>query len=385
MRPVYLDWNATTPPHPDVIAAMATAAEGAWGNPSSLHALGRAAKALVEQAREDLASLSGYSARDIVLTSGGTEANNLALRRPFTTPSGLLTTGALVTSHLEHPSVTSTAELLGHLGVDVGWLPVSSSGRIDPEDADRALRQTARRPLLLAVQAVNHETGVVQPIAELCDVVGRHGAELHVDAVQAVGRLAMEAWRGADSIAVASHKIRGPKGIGAVIVRPGLSVRPLLRGGGQERGLRPGTVDPVAVAGFGAAARRALSGPGRYAELAPLRARLERMLLELGQSLAAPALRNGDEPRAPHVTNLSWHGWAGDELVAALDLEGVCISAGAACAAGTPEPSPVVAAMVGAARAKSAVRFSLGEDTTERDIDRVTHVFELVLSRSRRP
>lgn len=382
MRPVYLDWNATTPPHPDILRAMSVAAERAWANPSSLHAWGRAAKATVEEARESIAELVGYAPRDVVLTSGGTEANNLGLCRPFSDGTGAIGHGSLITSRLEHPSVSSTAETLAHAGVTVVWLPVPASGRIDPEEVERALQQTLPRPILLAVQAVNHETGVVQPIGAIGEIARRREVELHVDAVQAIGRLPPDAWRGADSLSVASHKMRGPKGIGAIAVRPGLSIKPILHGGGQERGLRPGTVDPIASAGFGAAARRALSGPDRYRALAPLRDRMERALIELGETARVSLLRNGEEPRAPHVTNLSWPGWSGDELVAALDLEGVCVSAGAACAAGTPEPSPVVAAMVGTTRARSAFRLSLGEDTTERDADEAIRVFARVLSRN---
>jgi cysteine desulfurase len=357
---------------------MALAAERTWGNPASLHGVGRTAKAVVEEARERLAELTGFSARDIVLTSGGTEANNLAVRRPFAAASG-----TLLTSRLEHPSVTATAEALATAGIRVEWLTVPPSGQLDPGDLERALRQSLPRPLLVAVQAVNHETGVIQPIAALSAIARAHQAELHVDAVQAVGRLPREAWADADSLAIASHKMRGPKGIGAVLVRPGLSLQPILRGGGQERGLRPGTVDPVAAAGFGAAARRAEAGPERYRALAPLRAALESALGAIGRTLGCEPVRNGDDPRAPHVSNASWPGWAGDELAAALDLEGVCVSAGAACAAGTPEPSPVITAMAGAARAKSALRISLGEDTTRADVEDAIHAFERVLARGR--
>ena len=180
---------------------------------------------------------------------------------------------------------------------------------------------------------------------------------------------------------MASHKIRGPKAIGAWAGRPGLVVRPLLRGGAQERGLRPGTVDPVGAAGFGAAARRATDGHQRYAALAALRDRLEYGLMALGERTGARPLRNGEGPRAPHVSNLSWPGWSGDELVAALDLEGVCVSAGSACAAGTPEPSRVIAAMLGEERARSALRLSLGDEIGAEDIDWVIAQFERVLTR----
>ena len=380
MPAVYLDWNATTPPHDEVLGAMREAAERAWGNPSSLHRVGRTAKGVVEEAREAVARLSGFSARDVVFTSGGTEANNLALWRPFDGGHGD-TGGVCVTSRLEHPSVTAVAEQLERRGVRVVWLDSPSSGRIDPEQVDRALALAERGPRLVALSAVNHETGVIQPVTDVASIARRRGADLHVDAVQAAGRLEPEAWRGADSVSLAAHKMRGPKGIGALAVRAGITLRPLLRGGGQERGLRPGTVDPVAAAGFGTAARRAEGGPARYLRLAPLRQSLEERLVALGEKLGRRPLVNGTAPRAPHVSNLSWVGWAGDELAAALDLEGICVSAGSACAAGTPEPSRVIAAMLGEERAKSAVRVSLGEETTEEAVETAIVVFERVLRR----
>jgi cysteine desulfurase len=376
--PIYLDWNATTPPHPDVVAAMGEAARSAWANPASLHRAGRAAQAVVEQAREAVAALVGLAARDVTFTSGGTEANNLALFRPF-----IGGTGTLITSRLEHPSVTGPAELLEARGVTLHWLPVPSTGRLNPEDIERALEAPGAAPKLIAVQAVNHETGVIQTIGDIAGIAHRHGAELHVDAVQAVGKLPAESWLGADSVSVAAHKIRGAKGIGALAVRPGVSLRPILRGGAQERGHRPGTLSPSLAAGFGAAARRATSGPERYQRLASLRQRLEEQLTAIGKKLGVPPLRNGGNPRAPHVSNFSWPGWAGDELAAALDVEGVCVSSGSACAAGTAEPSRVIAAMLGEERAKSAVRVSLGDETGEEDLNRAITVFEHVLARHR--
>ncbi len=381
MTPIYLDWNATTPPHPDVIEAMRETARNAWANPSSLHHAGRRASSVVEEARESVAELVGVSARDVVFTSGGTEANNLGLCRRFGIDRPGDLQGTCVTSRLEHPSVTAAAELLSRRGVRVIWIDVPASGRLDPESFDRALASAEGGPRLVAVQAVNHETGVVQPVAEIARICARHGAEVHVDAVQAAGRLGSDAWRGADTVAIASHKMRGPKGIGALAVRPGVTVMPILRGGAQERGLRPGTVDPVGAAGFGVAARRAQSGPVRYEGLRAHRDALEERLVDLGEHLARRPERNGTAPRAPHVSNLSWPGWSGDELVAALDLEGVCASAGSACAAGTPEPSRVIAAMLGEDRAKSALRLSLGEETTVEALEMAFAVFERVLGR----
>ncbi|HMI83714.1 MAG TPA: cysteine desulfurase family protein [Polyangiaceae bacterium] len=380
MSQVYLDWNATTPPHPDVVAAMGDAAHAAWANPSSLHAAGRAAKAIVEQARERIAQLMGFCARDVLFTSGGTEANNLAVVRPFLGAAGPLAGGTCITSRLEHPSVVAVVEQLASRGVHVIWLDVPPSGRLEPESVARALLDAAA-PCLVAVQSVNHETGVVQPVGDIVALAARAGAEVHVDAVQGAGRLAPAAWEGAHTVAIAAHKMRGPKGVGALLVQPGITVRPLLRGGGQERGLRPGTIDAVAAAGFGVAAKRAEQGPARYAKLSGLRDALEERLARLGARIGGAPLRNGEGVRAPHVSNMSWPGWAGDELAAALDLEGVCVSAGSACAAGTPEPSRVIAAMLGESRARSALRVSLGEETTENDLERAIVAYERVLTR----
>lgn len=234
----------------------------------------------------------------------------------------------------------------------------------------------------MALQAVNHETGVIQPVDEIAQLLTRRNAGgdqkvlWHCDAVQAVGRLPPSAWAGADTVAVASHKLRGPKGVGAVATKLGVRLSPLLRGGEQEKGVRPGTQDPVALAGFGAAAKRAHSTPARYEALRPLRDELEVALA------AAGALRNGAEPRAPHVTNLSFPGWRGPEICAALDLEGVHVSSGSACSAGTAEPSPVIGAMLGVERARSAVRISLGETSNAADISAAGQAFLRILGRS---
>ena len=380
MSQVYLDWNATTPPHPDVVAAMSEAARASWGNPSSLHGAGRAAKAVVERAREAIAQLMGFCARDVLFTSGGTEANNLAVVRPFLDAGGFPTGGTCITSRLEHPSVVTVVEQLEARGVRTVWLEVPPSGRLDPENVARALTSAAH-PCLVAVQSVNHETGVVQPVSDIVALAARAGAEVHVDAVQSAGRLPPATWDGAHSVAIAAHKMRGPKGIGALLVRPGIPVRPVLRGGGQERGLRPGTVDAVAAAGFGVATGHAEQGPARYEALAGLRDSLEERLMRVGAQVGGAPLRNGEGARAPHVSNLSWPGWSGDELAAALDLEGVCVSAGSACAAGTPEPSRVIAAMLGEHRARNALRVSLGELTTEIDVERAIVAYERVLRR----
>jgi cysteine desulfurase len=289
-------------------------------------------------------------------------------------------------SRIEHPSVVRAAEHLAGRGVEVEWVDPEPSGQVAPEAVSAAVdRASARAPVrLVTLQAVNHETGVIQPVRAVAEIAHRKGALLHVDAVQAVGRLQASVWEGADLVSVAAHKIRGPKGIGALATRPGVRLRPLLHGGAQERGLRPGTQDAAACAGFAAAAGRARTSPARYAALAVLRENLEEALVALGARLGSPPERNGTGPRAPHVSNLSWPGWRGEELCAALDLEGVAVSSGSACSAGTAEASPVLRAMVGEARAASAVRVSLGEDIVADDVDDALRRWALVLGRARR-
>ncbi len=291
---VYLDWNATTPPLAACVEAMAECAREAWGTPASIHGHGRKGRARVEDAREAVAQLAGVDPRDVVLTSGGTEANNLALRSAFDGPGR---GGTLVTSRLEHPSVVRVAEALGREGsAQVRWLAVREDGRVDLEDLVRACdeaNEAEPRAFVLALQAVNHETGVVQPVEEASAIArkrARGAVFVHVDAVQAFGRVEGIAGAGADTRSLAGHKLRGPKGIGALVVREGLRLVPFLLGGAQERGIRPGTVDPVAAAGLAVAARHAKTGPARYAALAPLRDSLERALL----SLAPGARVNGE-------------------------------------------------------------------------------------------
>ncbi len=363
MREIYLDFNATTPPHPLVIERMLEALQGAWGNPASVHASGRKARRLLEEARETAADFLGISARDLVFTSGGTEANNLALARA----------PALVTSRVEHPSIVRVAERLEEQGTPVRWVPVAGSGCIDPGNIARALVGLPPKAVV-AVQAANHETGVVQPLEAVYPVVHAAGAWLHVDAVQAAGKLDPLRWRVFDSVTISAHKLRGPKGIGALGFRPGRSPVPVLLGGAQERGLRAGTQDAALAHGLRTALELAGDGPQRFAKVAVLRDLVERSLADLAEVNGAGATR------LPHVSNLSFTGWRGDEIVAAMDLNGVRVSSGSACSAGSSEPSPVITAMAGGERASSAVRISLGDDTSEQAILEAISAFRRVVT-----
>jgi cysteine desulfurase len=349
---LYWDWNATTPPHPDVLAAMQAASRDSWANPSSQHQLGRAARARIERVREQLAGLVSVHPRDVLFAGSGTEANNLALSDA----------AALVVSRLDHPSVVRVAEERASRGQPVAWVPVPASGRLEPdavlealESLPPALWPDSRVVLTLA----NHETGVIQDVQGVLERVRSRGARLHVDAAQALGKLPAASFGDADSYTLVAHKIRGPQGIAALAWR-GPSPAPVLLGGSQERGLRPGTPSGSLIAGFGAALERL--EPARYAAVEPLRDELERAL---GSSAAV----NGTGvPRVPHVSNVSVVGWSGERLVAALDVRGVCVSTGSACRVGTAEPSAAVAAMLGLERARSAIRISLGEEMSRAEL-----------------
>jgi cysteine desulfurase len=366
---IYLDHHAAAPPLPSVQRAMEEAASVAWANPSSTHSAGRASRRLLEAARDDIASSIGAAPADVVLTAGGTEACNLGIR-------GLAAECVrIVTSQVEHPAVAESVRRLGREGREIIALGVAEGRPPSPEELASRLGPGT----LVAIQWVNHETGTVFPIDEYAQACREHGARLFVDATQALGKVTVDASAlGADTIAIAAQKIGGPIGAGACWVRRGLPLEPVLDGGSQERGQRPGTQDTLSMVGFGAACRSIASRLAGLPRVTELRDRLEAKLLDLGGVL------NGGARRTGTVSNLSFRGWQGPLLVAALDLEGICVSAGAACSSGLQEPSAVIRAMYPDAqwRAGSAVRISLGIETTELDIETTSHAFRRVLARS---
>jgi cysteine desulfurase len=371
---VYLDWNATTPPLPEVIRAVAAAMSETWANPSSIHGDGRRARKVVEEARAKVAALVSRDPRDVLFTGSGTEANNIALRSAFPEGAG----GVLLTSRLEHPSITRVAEALEREGrARVRWLRVTIDGLVDMEELERALAEE-KDVRLLALQAVNQEHGVIQPLTRAIALATTRGVPVHVDAVQAAGRLPVDALlAGADTLALAAHKLRGPKGIGALVARPAKKLHPVLVGGAQERGLRPGTVDPALVHGFGVAAAHATTAPERYAPLAALRDEFEEGLATRGLDVVGK-----NATRAPHTSCFLVRLWVGAELVSAMDLEGVSVSSGSACSAGTIEPSPVLAATVGEPLASHGLRISMGPSTTREDLAFALRALDRVLLRT---
>ena len=350
-RETYLDWNATAPLRPEAAAAI-TAALSDCGNPSSVHRRGRTARQRVESAREAIATLIGADAEGVVLVSGGTEANHLAL----------LGSGRdrVLVSAVEHSSVLQAVP-------DAQQIPVNAHGIVDVNRLEEQLAADPR-PALVSVMLANNETGVIEPVAEIAAVVHRHGALLHCDAVQAAGKIPVDvAATGVDLLSVSAHKLGGPPGAGALIASNGIELSPIIRGGGQERGRRAGTENLPGIVGFAAAATAAAKRLADYEQIRGLRDKLEASLLAIGSEAI---VIGAAVPRLPNTSAIALPGVSAETQVIALDLDGVMVSAGAACSSGKVGPTHVLQAM-GAAPdiANSVVRVSLGWSTSEAEID----------------
>lgn len=352
----YLDHNASSPLRPAARGAMIAACDAA-GNPSSVHAEGRRARAIIETAREQVASLVGAKPSEIVFTSGATEANNAVMDAGWK---------AICVSAIEHDSVLAPARACGS---KVIALPASENGTVElPAVAEALTHATAGGSrVLLSVMLANNETGVVQPIAEAAEMAKTLGLSLHVDAVQGPGRLPVDfASLGADTLTISSHKLGGPRGIGALVVRDGVNLPALIKGGGQERRRRGGTENVSGIAGFGAAAAEVARESHAAQRIATLRDRLE-----AGVMAATPeaVIVGGNAQRIGNTSCIALPGKAAETLVIRMDMEGVAISAGAACTSGKVGANTVIAAMgLGETLARAAVRISLGPETTDEDI-----------------
>lgn len=362
---LYLDHNATIPPRPEVLEAMAAVGRDRWGSPQSVHAWGRRARAVVEDAREQVAALVGCEPRQVTFTSGATEANNTVIKgRALFDGAGALLVGAT-----EHASVRQPARYLRERGVPGTEIPADREGRITPEALDRTLQGNG--PVaLVSVMWANNETGTVQPVAELAAVCARHGVPLHSDAVQAAGKLAVDfPESGAAALSLSAHKIGGPQGVGALVRDPeALPLDPLLHGGGHERDRRAGTENVAGIAGFGRAAELARRERQALAEhTRALRDRLEdRLARENGPAEVVSAAAE----RLPNTTCLVLPGVEAETLLMNLDLAGIAVSSGSACASGGLQPSAVLQAMgYSAERARSELRVSLGAASTAEDVD----------------
>lgn len=376
MHRVYLDHNATTPLDPRVFDAMSPVLRDVFGNASSLHWYGQQARAVLDQARGEVAALLSATPAEIVFTSGGTEADNLALR-------GLAGAAReprrkILYSAVEHHAVLNTARALAEEGWPVAAVRVRENGLLDLEDLDSKLDdQTA----VVAVMLANNETGAVQPLAEVVRLAHERGALVHCDGVQAAGKLPVDVRElPVDSLALSAHKIYGPKGVGALFVKRNTRMRAWVRGGSQERNRRAGTENVAGIVGLGRAAALARTEMREETgRIAALRDELEaRLIREVG------ARRNGEGPRVPNTTNLSFEGADAESLLMALDLAGVAVSTGAACAAGAVEPSHVLRAMgLRPERVQGSIRFSLGRWSTAEDVEQAAGVVVQAVERQR--
>jgi len=378
MRRVYLDNNATTPVLSEVMEAMRPYFGERFGNASSIHHHGQETRAAVERARESVAALLACRSSEIVFTGGGTEGDNLAVfgkARPG---------DHVITSTIEHHAVLNACkhlakyreEYLGKTECEVAYVPVDGRGLVDPADVKRALRPNTK---LITIMLANNETGVVQPVAEIGKIAAEAGVCFHTDAVQAAGKIAIDVDEiGCDLLTISGHKFHGPQGVGALYVRKGTLLEPMLHGGSHERSRRAGTENVPGIVGLGKAAELAIAGfeRGDDRKMAAARDRLEKELLSIegaglnGAGLNDAGLNDEAAPRLPNTSNIYFDGIAGEALVIALDLKGLAVSTGAACSSGTIEPSHVLLAMgLAPERAKASIRFSLGKQNTPEDID----------------
>jgi cysteine desulfurase len=366
----YLDWNATAPLRREAQVAMLAALD-VVGNPSSPHAEGRRARAMLEDAREQVAALVGARVSEIVFTSGGTEGNNAVLSAGW---------DKIWLAGIEHDSVLAPAR---HSQAQLVDLAVDHDGVIVRNELPRALASASKGPALLTLQLANNETGVLQPVADVADEAKRHGLAVHSDAVQAAGRVPVDvASLGVDFLTLSAHKLGGPQGTGALVIRGRSALSPLLSGGGQERRRRAGTENVAAIAGFGAAADAARRELAQMAGVGRLRARLESQLRSVTPEVVIIAERAA---RLPNTTDLALPGASAETLVMQFDLAGIAISAGAACSSGKVGSSHVLAAMgLSAQLAGAAIRISLGHGSTEGDVARFLDTWSDLAAKRRR-
>jgi len=376
---IYLDHNATTVLDPAVREEMLAWIGGRPGNASSLHSFGQEARRAIDRARLRVARLVGAQPEEIVFTSGGTEANNLAILGAVAA-AGARDRVHVVTSAIEHQAVLNPCLQIRKSGGSLDLVPVDRDGIWDPSAVFALLRDETR---LVSVMLANNDVGTVQPVAALSARLRERGVLLHTDAVQAVGKIEVDVNRlGVDLLSFSAHKMHGPQGIGALYVRRGTALAPILFGGHQERGLRPGTENVAAIVGFGKACE--LAGERLAADAARLLALRTRFENAIRDRVPDVVVNGRDAPRLPNTANLSFGGLDGEALVIHLDLLGVAASTGAACASANGEPSHVLLAMGRtAAEARSAVRFSFGRDNREEEVDRAVEIVVRAVQRMR--
>ncbi len=380
MRRVYLDNNATTPVLPEVLAAMQPWFGERFGNASSIHHHGQETRAAVERARESVATLLGCRPSEIVFTSGGTEGDNLAIFGIV--GPGLSKPGRhVVSSTIEHHAVLNPCKHLETTGVEVSYVPVDGRGQVDPDDVRKAL---TRNTCLITIMMANNETGVLQPLEEIGKIAAEADVYFHTDAVQAAGKTAIDVKRmGCDLLSISGHKMHAPQGVGAVYVKKGTALRPMVYGGSHERSRRAGTENVPGIVALGKAAElaREAFARGDLDRMSALRDRLEQTML--GQ-IDGSAVNGQGAPRVPNTTSISFAGIEGEALVIALDLKGLAVSTGAACSSGAIEPSHVLTAMgLDREQARGSLRFSLGKQNTSEDVELALSMVPQTIARLR--
>ncbi len=371
MQTIYLDYNASTPIAPEVAAVMRRALETAHGNPSSGHWAGIPARRMVDDARRRIADLLGCAPPEVVLTSGGSEANNLALKGVFF--ASRKERPHVITSAVEHPAIVAPLRFLERLGARVTWLPVDGAGLIDPDDLGRAITADT---VLVSIMHANNEVGTIQPIAACAAITRAHGVPLHTDAAQSVGKIPTRVDElGVDLLTIAGHKLHAPKGIGALYIRDGLALEPLVHGAGHEGGRRAGTESALLAAALG----RACTLAGDLTPIPNVQRLRDRLWMLLQDAFGDRVVLNGHlEHRLPNTLNVSFAGRVGAEILAAMPE--VAASTGSACHSGRIELSPVLKAMgVAPQVGMGAVRFSLGRSTTPEEIEAVASALRRAL------
>ena len=378
MDRIYLDYAATTPTHPDVVKAMLPYFSGTFGNPSSIYACGQEAKEAIEEARSRAALLIGARDEEIVFTSGGTEADNTALKGVAYAQKDR--GNHIITSSIEHHAILETCHFLETQGFEVTFLSVDGHGMVDPDDVSRAI---TGKTIIVSIMHANNEVGTIQPIAEIAKITCEAGVYLHTDAVQTVGHVPFNVDKlGIDLLSMSAHKLYGPKGVGFLYVRKGTRLVPFMHGGEQESGRRASTHNVPGIVGLGKAAQIAQQEMVEEAErVTRLRNKLIKGMLE---NIDHAQLNGHPQVRLPNNVNLSISYAEGEAMCLNLDREGICCSTGSACSSGTTEPSHVLLALgLDPLQAHSSLRFSLGKWTTEEEIDRVLDVLPRIVTKLR--
>ncbi|HOV66335.1 MAG TPA: cysteine desulfurase NifS [Bacillota bacterium] len=377
-RSVYLDHSATTPVRPEVLAAMLPYFGDKFGNPSSIHSWGRQARTAVDSAREQVASIIGATASEIVFTSGGTESDNLAIRG---VAKSMQTKGKhLITSQIEHHAVINTFESLAKDGYEVTYLPCDKYGLIDPDDVRKSIRKDT---ILISIIHGHNEVGTIEPIEEIGRIAKEHGILFHSDAVQSLGKIPVKVdAMGVDLLTISSHKIYGPKGVGALYVRKGTRIRPQVTGGIHEKGLRAGTENVPGIVGFGAAC--VLAEEEMPEESKRLQALRDKLINGILSNIPDTVLNGHPEKRLPHNVNVSVKYVEGEAMLLNMDLLGIGASSGSACTSGSLEPSHVLLAMgIPHELAHGSLRMTLGKSNTGEDIEYVLEALPPIVEKLR--